>query len=117
MFGDRRGRLPSPALIQALAGTCPVTISSGQSTTVRFRRACNRAYRNTAQQFTKASISHSPWAAAYFERARAGGRSKSLAYRCLANRWLKIIWTLWQRRQPYDETYHLQQVHRHRRPA
>lgn len=117
MFGDRREHLPSPALIQALAGTCPVTIRSGQYRSVRFRRACNRAYRNTAQQFAKASVSQSPWAAAYFENARNRGHSKSHAYRCLANRWLKIIWTIWQRRQPYDETYHLQQVHCHRRPA
>lgn len=117
LFGDRRERLPTPMLIQALAGTCPVTISSGQSHSVRFRRACNRPYRNTTQQFAKASVSHSPWAAAYFDNARGRGHSKSHAYRCLANRWLKIIWTIWQRRQPYDETYHLQQVHCHRRPA
>ena len=117
MFGDRRQRLPTPMLIQALAGTCLVTVSSGQSRSVRFRRACNRSHRNTAQQFAKASVSQSPWAAAYFDNARDRGHSKSHAYRCLANRWLKIIWTIWQRRQPYDESYHLQQVHCHRRPA
>lgn len=115
MFGDHRQQLPCPSIIQALAGTCPVTIKSGQSRSVRFRRACNRVYRATAQQFARASIKRSPWALAYFENARARGMTKSHAYRCLANRWLKIVWTLWQRRQPYDETYHLRQIQKHRR--
>ena len=115
MFGDHRQRLPLPEVIQGLAGTCPVTIKSGQFRSVRFRRACNRTYRMTAQQFARASIKKSPWALAYFENARARGMTKSHAYRCLANRWLKIIWTLWQRQQLYDETYHLRQIQKHRR--
>jgi len=41
--------------------------------------------------------------------------TKSHAYRCLANRWLGIIWKLWQSRELYDEAYHLQQIQRHRR--
>lgn len=116
MFGDQRDHLPAPAVIQALAGTCPVTIKSGKFRTVRFRHACNHTYRTTAQLFAKASISQSPWAAAYFEAARARHMSQSHAYRCLANRWLSIIWTLWQRRQLYDEAYHLQQIHRRQLP-
>jgi len=48
-------------------------------------------------------------------RCLARGHSKSHAYRCLANRWLGIIWKLWQSRERYDETYHLQQIRRHRR--
>jgi hypothetical protein len=27
----------------------------------------------------------------------------------LGNRWLAIAWKLWQTRQEYDQTYHLQQ--------
>jgi transposase len=115
IFGDHRRRLPTAAMIQGLAGTCPVTIRSGKYRSVRFRRACNRSFRHTAQQFARASISQSPWAAAYYLQARERGLSESHAFRCLANRWLKIIWTLWQRRLTYDETYHLQQVHTHRR--
>jgi transposase len=117
MFGDHRVHLPTSTMIQALAGTCPVTIRSGKSHVVRFRRACNHSYRCTAQQFAEESVRQSPWAAAYFEVACARGLSKSHAYRCLANRWLKIIWTLWQRRQVYDEAYHLRQLQSHRRPA
>lgn len=117
MFGDHRQRYPHRATLPAVAGTSPVTVASGKSRFVKFRYACNHSYRQTAQQFAKASIRRSVWAAAYFQRARTRGQSKSHAYRCLANRWLHIIWTLWQTRQPYDEEYHLQQVARHRRPV
>ena len=115
MFGDHRDRFPAPEAIRALAGTCPVTIQSGKRRSVRFRRGCNRDYRRTAQQFAKASVREAEWAAAYLSRCLARGHSKSHAYRCLANRWLGIIWKLWQSRELYDETYHLQQIRRHRR--
>lgn len=117
MFGDHRQRLPTAAMIQGLAGTCPVTIRSGKYRSIRFRRACNRRFRHTAQQFARASILKSPWAATYYQQARDRGMYENHALRCLANRWLKVIWTLWQRRIPYDETVHMQHVHVHRRPG
>lgn len=116
MFGDRRDRYPDRTILPAIAGTCPVTKQSGKSRWVDFRLACNRSYRRAAQQFAICSVTNSVWAAGYFQRAKRRGLSDSHAYRCLANRWLHIIWTLWQRREPYDEAYHLKQVHRHRRP-
>jgi transposase len=116
MFGDHRDRFLSAQSIQSLAGTCPVTIQSGKKRRVYFRKACNRDYRNTAQQFAICSTRCADWAATYFGDALARGMSKSHAYRCLANRWLGIIWKLWQTGQIYDEAYHLQQIHKHRKP-
>jgi transposase len=116
MFGDHRYRYPTREWLPAIAGTAPVTIASGQSRFVKFRRACNHSFRQTAQQFAQCSTRHSLWAADYFRRLCESGKSKSHAYRCLANRWLHIIWTLWQRRESYDESYHLEQVGQHRRP-
>lgn len=117
MFGDHRQRYSHRAILPAIAGTCPITVASGRYRSVRFRRACNRQHRQTAQQFAQSSTHQSVWAATYFSQACARGHTKSHAYRCLANRWLHIIWTLWQTRQPYDEAYHLRQVARHRRPV
>ena len=116
MFGDHRERFPTAAAIQTLAGTCPVTVQSGKKKQVYFRRACNHEYRHAAQQFAITSVRQSAWAATYFNQAQARGLTENQAYRCLANRWLAVIWTIWQRRQLYDETYHLQQVRQHRRP-
>ena len=115
MFGDHRQRYPTRSWLPAIAGTAPVTVASGKSRYVKFRRACNHDYRNTAQQFAKSSIRKSAWAVTYYYQASDRGMSKSHAYRCLANRWLHIIWSLWQRREAYDEAYHLSQVRKHRR--
>lgn len=115
IFGDHRERFPSPDIVRGLAGTCPITVQSGGGRVIRFRQACNHTWRTTTQQFAQLSTQYSPWAAAYFDQARQRGLSKSHAYRTLANRWLGIIWTLWQRREAYDEAFHQQQIHLYRR--
>jgi transposase len=106
-FGDDRNRFPSPASVQALAGTCPVTRQSGKKRSVHFRRPCDHEFRYFTQQWAMRSLVKSVWANAYLQQLLPRAHSKSHAYRCLANRWLAILWKLWQTRQPYDEQYHL----------
>jgi transposase len=115
-LGDVRHRYPKPDVLQAIAGTSPVTAQSGKSRYVRFRRECDRELRDIAQQWAKASVRYSPWAAAYFANACERGHSMSRAYRGLANRWLAILWKLWQSREPYDEALHLQRVKQRKLP-
>ncbi len=115
-FGDDRRRFPSPAVVQALAGTCPVTDASGKRKRIYFRRACDHDFRQIAQQWAKCSLKKSDWAAVYFQQARLRGHSVNHAYRCLANRWLAILWRLWQDRSTYIESYHLQQRLLHSKP-
>jgi transposase len=115
-FGDDRARFPSPASVQALAGTCPVTVASGKKRVIKFRKACDREFRVIAQQWAIASLTESTWANAYWQQARPHCDSNSHAYRCLANRWLAVAWKLWQTRQPYNEAYHLQQRAQHSQP-
>ncbi len=107
MLGDDRQRYPSPAALQALAGTCPVTKQSGKSRHVVFRFACDREFRQIMQQWARLSIYHSPWAVSYYQTVRPHCRTENEAYRKLANRWLEILWRLWQDRKPYDEQRHL----------
>ena len=116
-FGEDRERFPSPAAVQALAGTCPVTIQSGKSRSVRFRRACDREFRHIAQLHARTSLRSSAWAGAYYNSTLSRNPSKNHALRCVANRWLKVIWTLWQKRTCYDETLHMQHIVRHRSPV
>jgi transposase len=113
-FGDHRDRFPAPKHVQALAGTCPVTQRSGQWRRIFFRRGCDKEFRRIAQQFARSSVKQSGWAKAYWLEVRPRCKSDSHAYRVLANRWLAIIWKMWQSRQPYDETYHLKQRARRR---
>ena len=115
-FGDHRDRFPTPASVQALAGTCPVTQQSGKRKVVLFRRGCDREFRRIAQHFAKSSVRQSGWALAYWRDVRPRCHSDSDAYRRLANRWLAIIWKMWQDGKPYDESYHIQQRAQRRRP-
>lgn len=115
-FGDCRSRFPNPAVVQAVAGTSPVTIQSGKRRSVQFRRACDHEFRFYASQFALCSISKSASAAAYYYSVLPRCDKKSKAHRLLANRWMRIIWRLWTDRIEYDETVHLRNVHIGRQP-
>ena len=106
-FRDCRARFPTAAVAQAIAGTSPVTIQSGKKRRVKFRRACDKDFRYFVTQFARCSIHQSPWAAAYFQTVRPRHEKASQAYRCLANRWIAIIWRLWTDQVLYDESVHL----------
>ena len=110
-FGDDPLRFPSPASVQALAGTCPVTDRSGKRKTVKFRYACDKDWRYISQEWAIALVNktHSPIAVAYYKKIRPSCHSDQHAYRCVANRWLAIAWKLWQTSQTYSEAYHFQQ--------
>ena len=106
-LGDQRTRFPTPHSLQALAGTCPVTDRSGKSRRILFRTACDHDFRFIAQQWARGSLRKSSWARLYFSQTFQRSGSKSHAFRCLANRWLAILWRLWQDGIPYDETVHM----------
>jgi transposase len=112
-FGDDRERFPTPAAVQALAGTCPVTEQSGKRKVIKFRRACDHEFRQIVQQWARCSLAESVWANAYWQQVRPRVGSDNHAYRCLGNRWVAIAWKLWQTQQVYDQTYHLQQRAKH----
>ena len=116
-IGDDRSRFPNATALQAVAGTVPITRRSGKSKSVEFRRNCSHPLRNVADDLARQSMRHSGWARAYFQQQLKLGHSAARAYRALANRWMKIIWTLWQRREMYDEAKHVANRSRKGLPA
>ena len=108
-LGDDRNRFPAKSVLQAVAGTCPVTKHSGKKQSVHFRRACDKELRFYVQQWAILSLDASPWANTYYRLVRPHSRTHNDAIRRLANRWLAILWKLWQDNTTFDETYHLQQ--------
>jgi transposase len=106
-LGDAAGRWQSFQHLQGHAGSVPVTDRSGKHVAVLFRVACNTFLRDAAQQFAFHSLTASEWARAYYDRCRRRGHRHQHALRALAAKWLKIIFVLWSRQIPYDETYHL----------
>jgi len=109
-LGDDRQRFPEPSVLQAVAGTCPITRRSGSHKSVLFRKACDHEFRYIADQWARKMIRSSPWAITYFAQLRKRGISKNDACRRLANRLLAILWVLWRNHSDYNETLHLQQL-------
>ena len=94
--------------LQCMAGTAPVSYQSGQIHKVHLRRACNKNLRHAMHLFADKSRAQCAWAATYYDTLRARGQSHAQALRCLGQRWLKIIWKMWQTRTAYDGDLHLQ---------
>ena len=105
-LGDDRTRFATAAALQGHAGTAPVCYQSGQVLRVRLRHACNKHLRHTVHLWADLSRHWSPWAAAYYQAHRAKGQSHACALRCLGQRWLKILWKMWQSRTLYDPDLH-----------
>jgi transposase len=106
-LGDAAGRWQTFRHLQGQAGAVPVTDRSGKHLVVLFRFACNTHLRDAVHQFAWQSLQQSEWARAYYDRCRRRGHRHHHALRALAAKWLKIIFVLWTRHIPYDETYHL----------
>ena len=49
----------------------------------------------------------SAWAANYYDALRERGKTHAQALRSLGQRWLKIIWKMWQTRTCYDPDLHM----------
>lgn len=112
-WGDDRGRYAAVASVQALAGTSPVVFASGRFSKVPRRYACAKPFRNVRYQFAWQSVLQEAWAAAYYQRKRTAGKSHSMALRALANQWVRSIFALWRKQEPYDPAVFLaaQQAH------
>jgi len=54
-----------------------------------------------------------PWADAYYQKKREEGQSHACALRCLGQRWLKILWKMWQTRKRYEPELHQRNQLRH----
>ena len=105
-LGDHRERFDSPESLQCYAGTAPISFQSGQLHRVRFRRACQKVLRATVHLWADLSRRKCAWAEAYYRRKREQGQTHACALRCLGQRWLKILWKMWQTRTSYDPDLH-----------
>jgi transposase len=112
-IGDDRALFPNAQALQCLAGTAPVSFQSGQIHRVHLRRQCNKSLRNAVHLWANLSREFCPWAATYYTALRAKGKSHACALRALGQRWLKIVWKMWQARTPYDADLHARNQLKH----
>jgi len=113
-IGAERARFDSAQGLQCVAGTAPITLRSGDDRPhQRIRHACNDTLRATVHLWADLSRRQCAWAQAYYERHREDGQSHACALRCLGQRWLKILWKMWQTHTPYDEALHTRNQTQH----
>ena len=77
------------------------------------RRACNKFLRSATHLWADRSRCKCAWAEAYYQQKRKQGNGHATALRCLAMRWLNILWTMWQERAAYDAERHMKDQTRH----
>lgn len=112
-MGADRKQYPDVQDLQCLAGTAPVSYQSGQIRRVKIRWHCDHHLRHAVHLWANCSMKTCTWAAAYYTAKREAGKSHACALRCLAQRWLKILWKMWQTHTPYDPEYHARNQQRH----
>jgi transposase len=116
LFGANRSRYDDAGGPQKLSGTVPVTEGSGKHRQDKFRWACRPEARQTMHLFADCSRHQCLWAQTFYLQARAGGDGHAEALRKLGAKWLKIIFRMWQERQPYDEARYLNALIKHGSP-
>jgi transposase len=112
-LGANREVFAAPEDLQCYAGTAPVTLKSGKRCWAKFRRACNLTLRATVHLWVDQSRHFCAWAQAYYQKKRDEGHGHAAALRCLGQRWLKILWKMWQDHTSYDEARHALDQTRH----
>jgi transposase len=112
-LGDHRDRFARAEDLQAYAGTAPVTFQSGQIRKVQLRHSCCHPLRTAIHLWANLSRTTCAWAQAYYEAHRKKGQSHACTLRCLGQRWLKILWKMWQTRTMYDEALHTKNQTQH----
>ena len=112
-IGSDREQYPEAESLQCVAGTAPVSYQSGQIHRAQIRWHCNRHLRHAVHLWADCSRKVCAWAQTYYRTQRERGKSHACALRSLGQRWLKILWRMWQDRRPYDETLHARNQQRH----
>jgi transposase len=117
-FGEDKDHAPGWRELAARWGAAPVTVQSGRGRHVKRRRACDHVI-NQALIFLAFRTAFMPgcWAADYYQAKRDRGVHHYTALRCLAQRWIKILYRLWKDGLTYDEQLHQTNRHAHQRPA
>jgi transposase len=100
-------------VLQAFAGTAPVSFQSGQHHTVKVRRACDRFMRSTVHLWADCFRHASKWGEVYYWQKRKCGMSHACALRCLAQRLLKIVFRMISDKKPYDAELHAKNQLKH----
>jgi hypothetical protein len=105
-IGTDMDRYGTHEVLQAIAGTAPVSFQSGQISKVQVRRCCDKFLRHTLHLWADCFRKASAWGQIYYQQKRKQGMSHACALRCLGQRLLKILFRMLVSRTPYNAELH-----------
>jgi transposase len=106
-FGTRHDAWASAQDMLSLSGVAPVLRQSGKQRTAHFRWVRPKFLHQTFVEFAKCSIGQCPWAALLYKHLLEKGKSRWMAIRIIAFKWIRILWCCWKDNTPYDEARYL----------
>lgn len=106
-FGSNRERFASADEVNRLYGIAPVLERSGKRAWIHWRYSCPRFVRQTFVEWANQTIRYPFWAKEFYDKKRALGKSHQATLRALAFKWIRIIFSCWKNRRPYDESAYL----------
>jgi len=115
-FGENRERYQSANEIQRYAGIAPVLERSGNQSWTHWRYSCPKFLRQSFVEWAGESVRYSFWAKAYYEQEKEKGKPHQTIIRCLAFKWIRIIFRCWKNRKPYDESTYLKALKKRKSP-
>jgi len=109
-LGTDRSRFAQALAVSCYTGVAPVTEKSGKiQNWVHLRWSCPIFLRQTWHEFANSSRKFCPWAKACYDQC-IERMDHHEAIRKLAYKWQRIVWRMWQDRQPYDEGRYLRSL-------
>ena len=101
-FGTNRDRFESAQHIQQFYGIAPVKKQSGQSKIIHMRNRCPKFGRQTFHENASHAARTEGWTKTFYEQQRARKKGHHAAVRSLAFKLMRIYFSCWQKRKPYD---------------
>ena len=113
-IGSHPARYANPvAVLQALAGTAPISFPSGQHHQVKMRWACDKFLRHTVHRWANSFRHASSWGEVYCRNKRQAGMSHACALRRLGQRLVKIVFRMMSDKKPDDADLHARNQQKH----
>ena len=106
-FGTNRERFSSADEVNRLSGIAPVLNRSGKYAWTHWRYSCPKFLRQTFVEWANQAIRYSFWARELYDAKRAKGTSHQATLRALAFKWIRIMYSCWKNKTPYDESAYL----------
>ena len=102
--------------MQCATGIAPVTVASGRTRIIQFRRACPKFLRQTFHEWAQHSMKSCRWARVYYDQLRTVGKRHHAALRALAFKRQRILFRCWKDGVVYDESKYIASLKKRNSP-